>query len=117
MQGVTALSDFVERHLSARRRVLLTGVLRDKLQPEMLRQFISISTDIVTVTPDSPRALPAGAYAEALNQLGARATAAVSLEEGLAMARALAGEEGVIVAGGSLYFAGELRTLLGLGWR
>ena len=117
IQGVSALADFVQTHLRDARRVLLTGVLADKLQPDMLRRFADIATDIVTVTPDSPRALPAAAYAEALNALGARATAADSLADGLAKARALAGENGVIVAAGSLYFAGELRTLLALGWK
>ena len=117
IQGVTALAEFVGKHLSGRRCVLLTGVLRDKLQLEMLRQFMSISADVVTVTPDSPRALPAGEYAEALTQLGAHAAAAETLAEGLSVARALAGDDGVIIAAGSLYFAGELRTLLGLGWQ
>ena len=117
IQGVSALAAFVGKHLTDRRRVLLTGVLADKLQPEMLRQFTGISTDMVTVTPDSPRALSAAEYAEALIQLGAHATAADSLPDGLDKARALAGEDGVIVAAGSLYFAGELRTLLGLGWK
>ena len=116
IQGVTALAAFVRNHLPGR-RVLLTGVLADKLQPEMLAGFMDIATDIVTVTPDSPRALSAGDYAGALNALGANATAADSLAEGLDRARALAGGDGVIVAAGSLYFAGELRTLLGLGWR
>ena len=37
--------------------------------------------------------------------------------EGLAKARALAGEDGVVVAAGSLYFAGALRTALGLPWK
>ena len=116
IQGVTALAAFVRKHLPGR-RVLLTGVLADKLQPEMLRGFMDIATDIVTVTPDSPRALSAVDYAAALNSLGAHAVAAKSLSDGLTMAQTLAGEDGVIVAAGSLYFAGELRSLLGLGWK
>ena len=116
IQGVSALAAFTGKHLPGR-RVLLTGVLADKLQPEMLRQFKTVATDIVTVTPDSPRALPAVEYADALNRLGAHAIAADSLSDGLEKARKLAGDDGVIVAAGSLYFAGELRTLLGLGWK
>lgn len=42
---------------------------------------------------------------------------AKSLEEGLAEAKRLAGDDAVIVAAGSLYFAGSLRTALGLAWR
>lgn len=116
IQGVTALAAFVREHMPGR-RVLLTGVLADKLQPEMLCGFMDIATDIVTVTPDSPRALHAAKYADALNRLGAHAVAADTLSDGLKQARMLAGEDGVIVAAGSLYFAGELRSLLGLGWK
>lgn len=115
-QGVTALADFVTKYLPGQCRVLLTGVLRDKLQPAMLRQFLRVSTDIVTVTPDSPRALPAAEYAGAFNALGGHAVAAETLADGLQKARSLAGD-GVIVAAGSLYFAGALRTELGLPWR
>ncbi len=97
--------------------MLLTGVLADKLQEDMLRDFCAIADDIVTVTPDNPRALDAQTYADALCQHGAHAQAAKSLEEGLAEAARLAGDDAVIVAAGSLYFAGSLRTALGLSWR
>ena len=116
-QGVRALRNFVEEQLPNQRRVLLTGVLADKLQEDMLRDFCAIADDIVTVTPDNPRALDAQTYADALCQHGAHAQAAKSLEEGLAEATRLAGDDAVIVAAGSLYFAGSLRTALGLAWR
>ncbi|MGN1021579.1 MAG: bifunctional folylpolyglutamate synthase/dihydrofolate synthase [Aristaeellaceae bacterium] len=116
-QGVQALSGFVHRHLQDRRRVLLTGVLADKIQPELLTLLAGLAEDIITVTPDNPRAMDAAELAQRLNACGGHATPAVSLEEGLDRARALAGEEGVVIAAGSLYFAGSLRTLLGLGWR
>ena len=45
------------------------------------------------------------------------AQAAESLEDGLSKAKALAGEHGIVIAAGSLYFAGGLRTVLGLPWR
>ena len=116
-QGVRALRNFVEEQLPNQRRVLLTGVLADKLQEDTLRDFCAIADDIVTVTPDNPRALDAQTYADALCQHGAHAQAAKSLEEGLTEAKRLAGDDAVIVAAGSLYFAGSLRTALGLSWR
>ena len=116
-QGVQALSGFVHRHLMDRRRVLLTGVLADKIQPELLTLLAGLAEDIVTVTPDNPRAMEAAELAQRLNACGGHASAAVSLEEGLDRARTLAGDEGIVIAAGSLYFAGSLRTLLGLGWR
>lgn len=74
-QGVRALRNFVEEQLPNQRRVLLTGVLADKLQEDMLRDFCAIADEIVTVTPDNPRALDAQTYADALCQRGAHAQA------------------------------------------
>ena len=116
-QGVAALVDYVDAYIADKKRVLLSGVLADKLQPEMLGQMMHIARDIVTVTPDTPRALSAEEYAAALNACGARAAAASTLAEGLQMALDLAGEDGVVIAAGSLYFAGALRTELALEWK
>ncbi len=111
-QGVRALRNFVEEQLPNQRRVLLTGVLADKLQEDMLRDFCAIADDIVTVTPDNPRALDAQTYADALCQHGAHAQAAKSLEEGLAEATRLAGDDAVIVAAGRCI----LRAACGRRW-
>lgn len=116
-QGVDALVQYVDNFLSERPRVLLTGVLADKLQTDMLGQMVHIAREIVTVTPDTPRVMSAVEYAARLNACGGHATPAATLAEGLQMARDLAGEDGVIVAAGSLYFAGALRTELGLNWK
>ena len=116
-QGVDALVQYVDNFLSDRRRVLLTGVLSDKLQTEMLGQMVHIAREIVTVTPDTPRAMPAAEYAAHLNACGAQAIPAETLREGLALAKQAAGEDGVVIAAGSLYFAGALRTELALPWK
>ena len=116
-QGVDALVQYVDNFLPDRRRVLLTGVLSDKLQAEMLGQMVHISREIVTVTPDTPRAMPAAEYAAHLNALGAEAVPAETLAEGLSLAQEKAGPEGIVIAAGSLYFAGGLRTVMGLAWK
>ena len=116
-QGVDALVQYVDQFLADRRRVLLSGVLADKLQPEMLGQMVHIARESVTVTPDTPRAMSAAEYAAHLNACGGSAIPAENLEEGLKMALDLAGEDGVVIAAGSLYFAGALRTELNLAWK
>lgn len=116
-QGVDALVQYVDQFLSDRRRVLLSGVLADKLQPEMLGQMVHIARKIVTVTPDTLRAMSAAEYAVHLNACGGSAIPAENLAEGLKMALDLAGEDGVVIAAGSLYFAGSLRTELNLAWK
>ena len=116
-QGVAALVDYVDANLADKHRVLLSGVLAAKLQPELLGQMVHIARDIVTVTPDTPRAMSAADYAAHLNACGGHAVPASTLAEGLNMALDLAGEDGVVIAAGSLYFAGALITELNLEWK
>lgn len=116
-QGIASLRRFVEEALPGKRRVLLSGVLSEKLSPEMLRDVCTLGEEAFTVTPDSYRAMTAEAYAAHLREGGLPATACPTLSEALPKAREAAGENGVVIASGSLYFAGMLRTELGLGWR
>ena len=84
----------------------------------MLDSLASIADRVITVTPDSHRAMQAEALAALLRERGAEVTSANSVSDGLAQARAIReAQGGVIIACGSLYFAGELRTVLGLPWR
>ena len=113
-QGIAAFNRFVRQHLSGRKKVLLAGVLREKLTEEMLSLLSSVADEAVTVTPDSPRALGAEELRDMLAGKGTNARAANSLTEGLREARRLAGADGVVLATGSLYFIGALRNELGL---
>lgn len=115
--GIAALSSFVTEQLSDRKRVLLTGVLTEKLSEDMLQGLKTLSDTAVTVRPESNRAMSAEEYAAMLRGVGMSAQSADTLEEALEKARELAGEDGVIIACGSLYFAGALRSVLGLAWR
>ena len=113
-QGVRALRAFTEKHLAGSRKVLLTGVLKEKLTEEMLDGLRAVADEAVTVTPDTPRAMKAEELAGKLREKGMEARAANSLREGLEKARELAGGDGIVLATGSLYFIGALRSLLGL---
>jgi dihydrofolate synthase/folylpolyglutamate synthase len=112
-QGVEALRSFADLFLHKEKRVLLTGVLREKINSKMMEDMASIASQAVTVTPDNHRAMPAAELAVLLQEEGCAAQASNSLEEGLHLAREIAGPEGVIIAAGSLYLAGALRTMLG----
>ncbi len=113
-QGTAAFSRYVQEHLSGKKKILLTGVLREKLSEKMLGGLASVTDTAVTVTPDSPRAMKAEELAGLLRGEGMEACAANSLKEGLEIAGKLAGEDGLILATGSLYFIGTLRSELGL---
>lgn len=113
-QGVEALRKFTELFLNREKRVLLTGVLREKLSEAMVRDMAALANAAVTVTPDNRRAMPADELAAFFREEGCQAEGAQSLQAGLTRARELAGPGGVIIAAGSLYMAGALRGLLGV---
>ncbi len=113
-QGIAAFRRYVSEQLEGRKKVLLTGVLKEKLSEEMLSGLASVSDTAVTVTPDSPRAMEAEELAGLLRGKGMDARVAKNLEEGLEKARDLAGKDGLVLATGSLYFIGALREALGL---
>lgn len=113
-QGVTAFRRFTEEQLAGRRKVLLCGVLKEKMSDGMLAELSAAADEAVTVTPDSPRAMKADELSSLLAARGMRSRAADSLKEGLETAAGLAGDNGVVLATGSLYFIGALRSELGL---
>ncbi len=113
-QGVSAFTAFTGTNLQGRKKILLTGVLKDKLSDDMLSMLAGAADEAVTVTPDSPRAMKADDLCALLREKGMKASAANNLKEGIRKAEALAGEDGIILATGSLYFIGALRSELGL---
>ena len=109
-QGAKALRSYVDEFLKDEKRVLLTGVLSEKLTDEMAQALAGISDTVVTVTPDNLKAIPA----DKLKKYFKNAIACESVSEGLEKAKALAGRDGIVIVAGSLYLAGEIRSILGL---
>ncbi len=116
-QGLSALKAYTDRFLPTSRRVLLTGVLEDHLQKNTAALLASMGDAVVTITPNSPRAMPADALARLLQAEGKPVRTADTLHEGLQLAQEWAGSQGVVIVAGSLYLAGAARSELGLPWR
>ena len=110
-QCMAALAKNLEQYLSGRRLVSLTGVMADKDYFDMYKTMEPYFSAFVTVTPENPRALPAEKLAEMLAQFGKPVTACASVREGVQKAMELAaGENDAVVAFGSLYMVGDIRT-------
>lgn len=110
-QGARALARYVAG-LEKKRTALLCGILRDKDCEGMVKILAPICDEVVVVSPDSTRALPAQALAELFGKQGRAAQCAPDAAAGIRMAREAAGEGGRVIAAGSLYLAGEVRTLV-----
>ena len=96
------------------RNVVLLGVSRDKDVAEILASLTSLGGPMFAVQSDNPRALDARELAAIARSDGIEARAFERLEDALSAARAVAGEDGVILVTGSLYLAAEAREALGL---
>lgn len=107
-QCIEALVKNVRDYLNGRRLTILTGVLGDKDYNEMYRDMVPFASEFVTVTPDNPRAMSAQNLKTYLEQFGKPVTACETVQEGVELAKSLAGEDGVVLAYGSLYMLGDI---------
>ena len=113
-QCMEALAQSLGGMFPGKRLIFLTGVLADKDYPAMMGELLPLAREFFTLTPDSPRALPARELAAYLETRGAKASPCGSVQEGLDRALAAAGEEDAVCVCGSLYMMGEVRRQLGL---
>ena len=107
-QCIEALVKNVRDYLGGRHLTILTGVLGDKDYHEMYEDMSHFASEFVTITPDNPRAMKAADLKTYLERFGKPVTACGSAAEGVALAKQLAGKDGVVLAYGSLYMLGDV---------
>ena len=110
--GVKALCRYCDDWLPKEKTVLLSGMMEDKDVAQMTKRLSSRVRCVVAARPDVPRAMAADKLAEAFAQHGLKTYAVSDPKEALKRARALAGNDGVVLCAGSLYLIGALRTIL-----
>lgn len=108
--GVAALVESLKDLFPGEKFRFVTGVLKDKDYPAMMRLTEDIAVEYYTVTPDSPRALSAEDLRDFLKKDGQTARSFNSLKE--AAEEAWHSEDMKTVAFGSLYYIGALRSIL-----
>ena len=111
-QCIEALVGNIKDYLKDRKVIALTGVLADKDYGEMFRPVMPLVEQFVCITPDNPRKMEAHELARYLEQAGTTAIGTDTVEEGVALARKLAGKDGVVLCFGSLYSIGDIRNAL-----
>lgn len=111
--AVNALAQTIEFYFTNRKIIYIMGVLKDKEYDRMIQLSYPYADSIITVkTPDNERALEAYELAKAVSVYHKKVTAADSLEEAVEMAYLMAGEDGAIIAFGSLSYLGELTAIV-----
>ena len=109
-QCIEALVNNVRDYLGGKRLTILTGVLADKDYSDMYQDMAQYAAEFVAVTPPNPRALPAQELKAYLERFGKPVTACDTVAEGVALAKKLAGADGVVLAYGSLYMVGDIEA-------
>jgi len=111
-QCLDALVKNIQDYLADRRIVALTGVLADKDYGEMYKPVMPYIEQFVCITPPNDRKLEAAELARHLIQAGAKAVACDTIQGGVAKAKSLAGNDGVVLCFGSLYSIGDIHNAL-----
>ena len=109
-QCIEALVNNVREYLGGKRLTILTVVLADKDYGDMYQDMAQYAAAFVAVTPPNLRALPAQELKVYLERFGKPVTACDTVAEGVALAKKLAGADGVVLAYGSLYMVGDIEA-------
>lgn len=109
--AVKKLMETMRFYFTNQRIIYIMGVLKDKDYTSMIKESVPMAEFVFTVTsPNKERALPAFELAKQIREYNSNVTATDSVEEALEMARLMAGEDGVVLAFGSLSYMGKLRA-------
>ena len=107
-QCAEALARNLDDYLPGQKLTFLIGILADKDYRRMLQLVAPYAESFICVTPDSPRALSAGALADVISNMGFPSVACETIEDGVCLALKTGTP---VVAFGSLYLAGHIRTV------
>lgn len=102
----------LQRYFVGQRGILVVGVLADKEYEEILTITAPFAKEIITVTPDNPRALSSCNLAACARKYCEVVIDAVTVENGIHMALNRAQEEEFVLCFGSLSFLGTVKAVL-----
>lgn len=108
------LRDTLDLYFPEKRRIFIVGVLKDKDYKAMVNTVLPGSSMVITVTPESDRALPAGELAMVVQDYCKNVLISDTIEKAVKTVVKEASENDVVCAFGSLYYIGAVRTAFGL---
>ena len=108
--GMQAAVDSLKLVEKNNKFVVIMGVMADKEVDKMVDLLIPISDKFFTVRPNNPRAMDALQLAELIVSRGGKAESTIDTDEAVKKVVEYAGDNGRIVALGSLYFSSDVRN-------
>lgn len=115
--GARALEEAAKRYLPGKKILMVTGILADKDVEQVLDHFLQITKDFIATQPENPRKLPAAELAEKIRAMGANAEAVADPQAACRRAFERREDYDVVLAAGSLYLIGAVRSKLQALWK
>ena len=112
-EGMRLLKSNIRRLFPNRTVRLVLGMLRDKACEDLVSIIAPIATEVACVPPQSDRALDPEELSALVNRLGIPGSSHDTIEGGFEYVRTRSGRDDVIIAVGSLYMIGPVRTACG----
>ena len=111
--GFRAAASTIQELFPHQKIDVMMGVMADKDHGDMIRLLLPFTRRFITVRPDSPRSMGAEELAEEIRSLGGKAEPAGTVENGVKALLSEAKPEDILLAIGSLYMAGDIRSAMG----
>ncbi|TCL62400.1 dihydrofolate synthase/folylpolyglutamate synthase [Hydrogenispora ethanolica] len=108
--GVAALVETLQALYPGERVTLLIGILNNRPLPELAALFAQVAANVVTTTVPDPKSADPEELAELFRGLGIASVAEPDPRRALEQVRGSG--SGIVVASGSLYLTGLLRSIL-----
>lgn len=115
-QGIDALCNNLSKYLDYDKIYLIFGVLKDKDVDDMLMNITSMANEIITLSPNSPRALSSEELKEKVSFFNKNCISCKDYKEAYDYFLAKATKKDLILICGSLYMIGDFRTGLTKEW-
>lgn len=109
LDGARNLYENINKYFPNKGKIFIFGVLRDKEYGSMIEVIAPIADIIITVTPNSERALPAVELAKIIKPYCNNVLVSDTIKAGIMQAIQAYTENDIICVFGSLYYIGEIR--------
>lgn len=110
--GIRSFVDTFKKIYPGRKAIIIFGVMKDKEYETMVVELSQITERFIAVTPDTPRALSAENLAKVMSMYCQNVECSDTIKEAVEKSINLASTGDIIASLGSLYYIGQVRTLV-----
>lgn len=112
IQGITKLKENIKKYFKYKNIYLILGILADKDVEEMIKKIVPMAKEVYAVTPNSIRGELAKDLKLEILKYNSNCISFEEYEGALDRALENADDDDIIIASGSLYMIGGMRTII-----